>query len=71
MADKILIEKIDQLPDGDKKRLEKIVDTLLKEAKEHLNSGEKKERQFGGLKGAFGELPDDFDEPLEDFKDYM
>jgi hypothetical protein len=29
-----------------------------------------KERQIGGLKGAFIMAPD-FDEPLEDFKDYM
>jgi hypothetical protein len=31
---------------------------------------EKKERGFGCLKGQI-KMSDDFDEPLEDFKDYM
>lgn len=32
---------------------------------------EPKRRIPGGLKGKIGELPDDFNEPLEDLKDYM
>jgi hypothetical protein len=31
---------------------------------------QKKEREFGCVKGQFW-MADDFDEPLEDFKDYM
>jgi hypothetical protein len=31
---------------------------------------QKKEREFGCAKGQFW-IADDFDEPLEDFKDYM
>jgi hypothetical protein len=32
---------------------------------------EKKQRVPGGLKGKIGELPDDFNDPLEDLKEYM
>ena len=31
----------------------------------------KKERQFGSMKGLVIHIADDFDESLEDFKDYM
>ena len=31
----------------------------------------KKERKFGSMKGLVVNIADDFDEPLEDFKDYM
>lgn len=30
-----------------------------------------KQRQLGGLRGSVIYMADDFDEPLEDFKDYM
>jgi prevent-host-death family protein len=34
--------------------------------------GQPKRRfEFGMAKGLIGTLPDDFDEPLEDFKEYM
>jgi hypothetical protein len=32
---------------------------------------EKKERKFGSMKGLVKHINDDFDAPLEDFKDYM
>lgn len=32
---------------------------------------EKKERKFGSMKGLVEHIADDFDAPLEDFKDYM
>lgn len=32
---------------------------------------EKKERKFGSMKGLVKHIADDFDAPLEDFKDYM
>jgi hypothetical protein len=31
----------------------------------------KKERKFGSMKGLVVNIADDFDAPLEDFKDYM
>jgi antitoxin (DNA-binding transcriptional repressor) of toxin-antitoxin stability system len=36
-----------------------------------LESNKGKKRVFGGGKGIFTYVSDDFDEPLEDFKDYM
>lgn len=47
-------------------RTEVIVTFLEKE-----NNEIPKRRTLGGLKGKIGELPDDFNEPLEDLKDYM
>lgn len=47
-------------------RTEVIVTFLEKE-----KTDEPKRRIPGGLKGKIGELPDDFNEPLEDLKDYM
>jgi hypothetical protein len=32
---------------------------------------ERKERKFGSMKGLVKHIGDDFDAPLEDFKDYM
>lgn len=32
---------------------------------------EKKDRGFGSMKGLIIHMSDDFNEPLEDFKDYM
>ena len=32
---------------------------------------EKKERKFGSMKGLVKHISEDFDAPLEDFKDYM
>jgi hypothetical protein len=31
----------------------------------------KKDRKFGSMKGLVVQMADDFDAPLEDFKDYM
>lgn len=31
----------------------------------------KKDRKFGSMKGLVVKIADDFNEPLEDFKDYM
>jgi hypothetical protein len=36
----------------------------------HEGDQPRRKPQFGGAKGLF-ELSDDFDEPLEDFKEYM
>lgn len=35
------------------------------------DSQPKKMRQFGSMKGLVKNIADDFDAPLEDFKDYM
>lgn len=36
-----------------------------------VEKAEKKERKFGSMKGLVVHIADNFDAPLEDFKDYM
>ena len=38
---------------------------------EPTNKPKKKNRKFGSMKGLVVRIADDFDAPLEDFKDYM
>ncbi len=67
MSDAVLCEHIVSLPENLKSEVADFVAFL-----EHKHKPAKriKERQLGGLKGAF-EMAPDFDEPLEEFKDYM
>ncbi len=62
-----LENKIKALPDELKSEVMDFIDTLLIKYK---NSESKKDSGFGCLKGKI-EMKDDFDEPLEVFKDYM
>ena len=55
------------MPSDLKKQVSDFVSSLKKKSKE---SKKLKERQFGYAKGFF-KMAADFDEPLEDFKDYM
>jgi hypothetical protein len=50
----------------------KVIDKLLDELKIKRQS-QMKPRTFGSMKGLVigGKLPNDFNEPLEDFKEYM
>lgn len=36
-----------------------------------IKKSKKKEREFGSMKGFVVNIADDFDAPLEDFKEYM
>lgn len=67
MYNEKLLEKIASLPEELKHEVADFVDFLLNKTKEELPV---KQRQFGYAKGMFVMKPD-FDEPLEDFKDYM
>ena len=67
MKDVQLYSEISALPDSLKQEVKDFVDFLKSKKK----SGEKlKERGFGCAKGFF-KMHDDFDEPLDVFKDYM
>ena len=66
-----LEKKIAKLPENLKLKVEVFVDTLIGET----NSIEKttsntNDRGYGSLKGQIW-MSEDFNEPLEDFKDYM
>lgn len=68
-----LIELINKLPSDKQKELEGIIQSMIFATN---NEGQKKptleiKAGFGGGKGIFGYIADDFDEPLEEFKDYM
>ena len=67
MSDVQLCNKIASLPEDLKKQVADFVEFL--ETKSHTKA-EKKRRTFGYAKGFF-KMSEDFDEPLDDFKDYM
>jgi hypothetical protein len=67
MSDAMLFERFNSLPENMKSKVADLIVTLEKE----LKSAKKiKERQFGIGKGSF-EMAPDFNQPLDDFKDYM
>ncbi len=69
----LLYNKILQMPEDAKKQVNDFIDYIMskKENKTHeKGKGEANKRPFGILKGKI-KMADDFDEPLEDFKDYM
>lgn len=68
-----MIELINKLPTDKQKEVEEFIGSLMNKQKpdqaKNFRSGIKP--GFGGGKGIFGKMADDFDEPLEDFKEYM
>ena len=62
-------QKIAFLSEDKLQKLQHLVDTLLKS--EEASEKPKKERFIGSMKGALVYMTDDFNEPLDDFKDYM
>ena len=67
MNDAILLDKVAKLPDGLKNEVADFVDYLIHKNKAAIGGGKP---VFGSAKGMFVMMPD-FDEPLEDFKEYM
>lgn len=68
-----LIELINKLPSDKQKEVEDLVSSLLAQS---VNEPQKKSTMeikagFGGGKGIITYISDDFDEPLDEFKDYM
>ena len=75
-----LEKKIAKLPENLKQRVEGYVDALLIEeldkniVREPLSDYKPTRTPkpvFGSGKGIFGKMADDFDEPLDDMKEYM
>jgi hypothetical protein len=62
-----LYSEISSLPASLKQEVKNFVEVLKSKSKSRTKV---KEREFGCAKGLF-KMHDDFDEPLEDFKDYM
>ncbi len=63
-----LEKKLAQLPEEKQKEVQDFIDFLLSQGKTEMKETQKP--MFGALKGKI-RIADDFDEPLEDFKDYM
>jgi len=76
MVSTTLLHKLEKLSPELQKKIEEEVDGLLNK---NMNSvliatsvkSFKIEPGFGGAKGFFGEMSDDFDAPIDDLKDYM
>lgn len=64
----ILYKKLSALPESMKSEVSDFIDFLVNKAKKE-NTPQKPKPIFGSGKGMFQMKPD-FDEPLEDFKDY-
>ena len=67
MNDTLLYSKLSTLPENLQSEVSDFIDSLVAKVKK---TTEKKNPIFGSGKGIFV-MHDDFDEPLEDFKDYM
>jgi len=69
MNNLLFFKKFSLLPESLKKEVEKFIDSLSK--KKNLPSENKNHKPvFGSAKGMF-KMSTDFDEPLDDFKEYM
>jgi len=75
MGTEVIEKKLNKLPDNLKLKVEGYIDALLMEYNIAESATKSNSFQvkagFGGGKGIIGYMADDFDEPLEDFKDYM
>ncbi len=65
-----LYNKLQSLPDKMKDEVSDFIDFLLAKARTEKTVEKKDRAQFGSGKGMFTMMPG-FDEPLEDFKEYM
>ena len=62
--------KFNALPEKLKAEVLDFIDFLMEKEKKGKMNNKQKTPKFGSYKGMF-EMAPDFDEPLEDFKDYM
>ena len=70
MNDILLHNKLANLPQSMKHEVSDFIDFLLSKAKKEKQDKPKPTAKFGSAKGMFTMMPD-FDEPLEDFNEYM
>ncbi len=70
MENLTLYNKLSSLPDQMKSEVADFIDFLISKAKADKKDVAPPKPKFGSGKGMFTMSPD-FDEPLEDFKEYM
>jgi len=68
MKEQLIISKIKQLPEESQLQIMNFIEFLLQQY--NKSATQSKKPIFGSLKGSF-KMSEDFDAPLEDFKDYM
>ncbi len=66
----LIYTKLNSLPDSMKIQVADFIDFLENKAKKQQTILSKSKPQFGSARGVFV-MHDDFDDPIEDFKDYM
>ena len=74
MIQPVILEKLAELPESLQTEVLHYIEFLIDKQAKNLSQEKptKKRRVAGTMKGMFVlPLPDDFDEPLEDLKDYM
>lgn len=69
MSDVELLKKVSNLPENLREEVCNYIDFLLQKRVE--GALPKKSLKFGMMKDTFVMMADDFDEPLDDFKEYM
>ncbi len=70
MENVTIYTKFNALPDNLKRQAIDYIDFLCEKKRKNKKDNKPKKSKFGSCKGMF-EMSPDFDEPLEDFKDYM
>lgn len=68
ITEQIILKKIHSLPENLKVEIVDFIEFLTQ--KYHVEKSRKVVPEYGSLRGTFI-MADDFDEPLEEFKDYM
>ncbi len=66
----LLYNKLINLPENMKSEVSDFIDFLLSKAQKSNQELEKPKAKFGSAKGMFT-IKDDFDQPLDDFNEYM
>ena len=64
-----LLEKIAQLPENLKQQLDAYIDSLLEKA--HTQAADEHQERTLGIGKGKGWISPDFDEPLEEMKEYL
>ncbi len=70
MIDDLTLEKVKNFPPKYQDEVKDFIE-FIEEKKIHLKENIRSKRGFGSAKGILKYMADDFDEPLEDFKEYM
>lgn len=65
-----LYTKLANLPENKKLEVSAFIDTLVTKVNEEKKAVKLMQPKFGSAKGMF-KMRNDFDEPLDDFKEYM